>query len=517
VPPPLAPRLHPARAEFARGTSPGLLAASFAAQHYHWLVFVVRLLCNTGGGPMRKRSSMSIRVVCTAIAAFAALGCAKHRSVDDGESGAAGGGASSDGTSAESKPKPSDEGKPSGGNSRDDDPPSQTDPLPPRDSDPDRCAVPENTDKLDLLFMVDNSQSMAQEQAALREQFPHMIAMLTSGDPGSGGPSFPPINDLHLGVVSSDLGLVGISDIDKCSGLGDDGVMQNTPRLASCEASYPRFLTYNTGINTPEGVANDFACISMLGTDGCGFEQQLETTLKALWPGVMGDHRIEFLGDANGAGTHGHGDKENQGFLRNDPTSGLSLIAVVLVTDEDDCSSQTTEHFTPNAYLDPTNPTDAMLLQQGLNVRCHSNPQNLFAVERYVSGLKALRPGHENMVLFSAIVGVPPETVGQAVLESLDLTAAADRDQLYDGIFAHPDMQPVINTNNTPDPQDDTMQPSCDTSTGRAYPPRRIVEVARGFGASGMVQSICQDDFGPAMNAIVRVIGRRLSNADCVQ
>jgi hypothetical protein len=43
------------------------------------------------------------------------------------------------------------------------------------------------------------------------------------------------------------------------------------------------------------------------------------------------------------------------------------------------------------------------------------------------------------------------------------------------------------------------------------------VEVARGFGASGMVQSICQDDFGPAMDAIVRVIGRRLANADCIR
>jgi hypothetical protein len=78
-------------------------------------------------------------------------------------------------------------------------------------------------------------------------------------------------------------------------------------------------------------------------------------------------------------------------------------------------------------------------------------------------------------------------------------------------------MQPVVNTNNTPDPADDTMQPSCITPTGIAYPPRRIVEVARGFGANGMVQSICQDDFGPAIDAIVRVIGRRLANADCVR
>jgi hypothetical protein len=39
-----------------------------------------------------------------------------------------------------------------------------------------------------------------------------------------------------------------------------------------------------------------------------------------------------------------------------------------------------------------------------------------------------------------------------------------------------------------------------------AYPPRRIVELAKAFGQFGIVQSICQDDFGPAMTAIINVI-----------
>jgi hypothetical protein len=238
---------------------------------------------------------------------------------------------------------------------------------------------------------------MAQEQVALREQFPRMIAALTTGDPGNGGPSFPPINDLHLGVVSSDLGLVGISDIDMCTGLGDDGVMQNTPRLPGCKGSYPRFLTYNAGINTAAEVANDFACVAMLGTDGCGFEQQLEVTLKALWPSA--DPRIKFLGDADMFGLVGHGDNENLGFLRSDPITGVSLLAIIVVSDEEDCSSMTTEHFTPNAYLDPTNPADAELLRQGLKVRCNFNEANLYEVKRYVNGLKALRPQNENLVI----------------------------------------------------------------------------------------------------------------------
>ena len=47
----------------------------------------------------------------------------------------------------------------------------------------------------------------------------------------------------------------------------------------------------------------------------------------------------------------------------------------------------------------------------------------------------------------------------------------------------------------------------------RAYPPTRIVEVAKGFGENGLVQSICQDDLGPAVDAIADLITRRLGVA----
>ena len=76
--------------------------------------------------------------------------------------------------------------------------------------------------------------------------------MLTTGDTdGDGTEDFPPARDLHLGVVSSDMGLGGISDIQICEGLGDDGVLQHAPSevLRSCRSSYPAFLTY-TGRST---------------------------------------------------------------------------------------------------------------------------------------------------------------------------------------------------------------------------------------------------------------------------
>ena len=43
-----------------------------------------------------------------------------------------------------------------------------------------------------------------------------------------------------------------------------------------------------------------------------------------------------------------------------------------------------------------------------------------------------------------------------------------------------------------------------------AFPPIRIVQVAQQFGEAGIIQSICQDDFGPAMDAIIEVIAKQL-------
>jgi len=105
-----------------------------------------------------------------------------------------------------------------------------------------------NNDKLDMLFMVDNSQSMEQEQASLRQQLPRLVNMLTSGDSDEDGrQDFPPVSDIHLGVVSSDLGLPGLESagIESCMGLGDEGRLQNVanPELAAtgqCSATVSR-------------------------------------------------------------------------------------------------------------------------------------------------------------------------------------------------------------------------------------------------------------------------------------
>jgi len=383
-----------------------------------------------------------------------------------------------------------------------------------------------NIDKVDILFSVDNSGSMAEEQSALKRQFPRMINILTTGRRSPDDPNpFPPARDLHLAVVSSDMGAVGQRDVQGCDiNGGDDGRLQNTPRGdIGCQASYPAFLSYVADRETPEQIATSFGCIAELGTEGCGYEQQLEAPFKALWPSVYRDETgrevdpnpYTFLGvmlDGTPDRSTGRGDLPapdgSRGFLRKDPAAGLSLLAVIVVSDEEDCSSRDTSHFrVPTSAVDP-------LAAQGTQVRCFMNKPNLYEVSRYIEGFKKLRPGYEELVVFAGIVGVPPAAVDEQARNGVDFTDAPARDAYYARLLSEPDMQEQVVAGLNP--QTAEMRPSCTRNdvSGKpatAFPPRRLVEVAQGFGANGVIQSICQDDFGPAMDAIIEVIARQLS------
>ena len=48
------------------------------------------------------------------------------------------------------------------------------------------------------------------------------------------------------------------------------------------------------------------------------------------------------------------------------------------------------------------------------------------------------------------------------------------------------------------------LTPSCESEHGLAWPPRRIVSLAREFGPNSLVQSICGDNLGPPIDIIIR-------------
>ena len=368
------------------------------------------------------------------------------------------------------------------------------------------------TDKLDLLFVIDNSSSMQEEQVTLAAELPRLVQILATGDrtPGDAsdnemeGVTFDPVQSLHIAVTTTNMGAVG-NQVPGCMGTGDDGrfisATSTEQQDAGCEASYPAYLALtasdDAAANTAaaDALGADFACVAQLGVAGCGLEQQLEASLKALLPSdatlpnAMGEAEPVVFHNA----TSGHGDGPHAGFLRSD-----SVIGVVIVTDEDDCSI-------PDTSSDLFNLIDGEFDGEPLNLRCgtHSADGTLHPIERYSMGLKSLRPDRPEQVVFAAIAGIPAE---------LD-EGLADGSLSVSDVLASEAM--MFRPDGDPDDENTLPVPSCDTDNGRAFPPIRIVQTAEQFNEAdgprnGVVRSICRDDYGPAVDAIIEALSAQL-------
>ncbi|MEM1418664.1 MAG: hypothetical protein AAGH15_27465 [Myxococcota bacterium] len=343
---------------------------------------------------------------------------------------------------------------------------------------PDAGAAPPPPVALDVLFVVDNSPSMEEEQVSLAEAIPGLVSALATGrvldvDTGALVRDFPPVTSLQMGVVSADMGS-GRERVPTCEGLGDDGVlstqgaMDATPR---CAASYPSFLAFEAGADgsgeEPEALAGrlaaDVACVAQLGTEGCGFEQPLEAMLKALTPASS---ELRFFEGTRGNGAGG----PNDGFLRDD-----AALGIVLLTDEDDCSARDTDVYNPSSIN----------YRGDLNLRCLNHPEALHDVGRFVDGLLAIEPAAR--IAFTAIAGLPAR-----------LAPRPGEPANYRRMLNAPRMQERIDPDNP-----NALVASCDASErGLAYPPRRVVTLARDLearGAKATVQSICTRSFSAAI------------------
>jgi hypothetical protein len=315
---------------------------------------------------------------------------------------------------------------------------------------------------VDILVVVDNSGSMAAEQAMLRDAFPTLITSLLTGD--------EPVRDLHVGVVSTDMGVAGYS-VQTCETdpmIGDDGVLQHEPHGTGCAAEYPAYLDYSADPDSEpdltkiEALAADFGCLAVLGTSGCGFEQQLEAAKKALV-----DH----------AGPGG----ANEGFLRE-----ASILLVLFVTDEEDCSAADPGIF------------DVSALPYSINLQCYYQSTKLKPVKDFADAFMELRP-ESSRVLFGFIVGVPPGEPacngrGSELGGCLDLPAMREVVRPDGELLEYVCRYPAGCT--PPDP------PYPGDCVSEAFPARRFVSLAQAFGDSAVVQSICQESFLPVMAAL---------------
>jgi len=368
--------------------------------------------------------------------------------------------------------------------------------------------VPVNPQRaLDLLILIDDSPSMRDEQDKLAEQVPRLVNLLLTGGVDTDGVSmpvgdFPAVESLHVAVITPDLGSstepttnytqgVDFNATDDCTSTGKAGFMQVTngrpvgdPLL--CTAQTPPdgtlYLNYPEPPFSQADFISDVTCVTGQ-TDGCGFEQQLEAILAS---------------DRNTA---------NGGFNRED-----ALLAVIMITDEDDCSTTDPRVFDVDArpsnpyqgpFADP--PTDSLVQ---FNLRCWEHKQALQQIQRYVDGIANLK-ADPSQVVFAAITGIPEDSA----LDPENFNTDSDR---YAAILAHPGMEEV------PDPADDgqpdqALTPACiaGDGSGAAAPGVRIVETVNGLasnntGVGTVVESICADDYAPALNAIVDRIAAAL-------
>jgi hypothetical protein len=378
---------------------------------------------------------------------------------------------------------------------------------------------------VDILFVVEKSKSLVQQQVKLAAEIPRLVSALVTGYLNGKKELGQPASSVHLGLVTSDLGLPGVEGADfpdwACFGEGDDGILQHKadPSLSSgCLEDYPPYLEH-TGKTDPNITAADFGCMLQVSPYGCPFKMPLEAALKALWSSEK--REVTFLGD-----TQGHGDKENAGFLRTD-----SLLAVVVVSDEDDCSAGAQGNL---AFLSkPGSPSLPEWLASDSDkgdkpgLRCYYDNElpaagrNRYPVERYLNGFRALDPGREeDRVIFAVIGGVPVDLVGQG--SDLPESILGDTRQgslelvsYYGAILDDPRMieREVV----TDPPEGGYLMKACPdpyATEGEAGiaadPARRLVRLAQNFGVNGVVQSICEERLTSPIERLARALINRL-------
>lgn len=183
--------------------------------------------------------------------------------------------------------------------------------------------------KVDLLFVVDDSGSMCQEQDGLSRAFGQMDEMLTDL-----------ALDWRMAVVTTDMEAdhraqfrFAPANPVPLLNCGDPGTGEPfVPNTADCaDLADQEPILNGSNVMDPAERARQFRCRITQGTEGDGFEKGLEAMRTALWCG--GPNRAHFEGCCTDEGFDPACPGGEPRFLR----PGAALV-VVFLTDENDCS-----------------------------------------------------------------------------------------------------------------------------------------------------------------------------------
>jgi hypothetical protein len=392
--------------------------------------------------------------------------------------------------------------------------------------------------QLDLVFMIDNSPSMAPKQAKLRENFPRLIAALKN-------PIDDSLPDLRVAIIDSDLGTNGTYDNGSCGSktlgtstslYGDQGKFQVIgAKACGLTSSDALWLEYTNGqpVNFSGEIATVFACLAgNLGTLGCGDEHQLQA--------------FEFALVEKNLGNEGQ-----QKMLRAKANLGL-----VFLSDEDDCSAaQNDGMFGDKAELrgesaslrcvtrsgmcdgknlstsPPGYPTDAAFEapftscrartdacpnaldgKNGTDTSVPTKCSPLRSIQRMADEMKALKAKPDEQIFVVGIFGWPLDNAGMAdaTYKIAHIpnpnTTDTQHPQVYDAwpICYDPDHQP---TKIDPVTGFDTEAAGWGATGGL-----RLSAFIDEFGGNGLKFSICQPDFSDSMRLVGGGLARKMQN-----
>jgi hypothetical protein len=257
--------------------------------------------------------------------------------------------------------------------------------------------------QIDILFLIDDSQSMAPKQQNLADNFPNFINVLNTVKGG--------LPDVHIGITTSDMGAsstdTGIGPgVSGCTGTGRGGKLQVLGTTA-VSGSYLSDVASQSGSGRDRNYTGDLATVfstmaTGVGAHGCGFEQHLEAIRSA-------------LGSDSTTGSVA----TNAGFLRPD-----AYLAIIIIADEDDCSLSDTkllegddsspfgplESFRCTRYgvtcdVGGTTPDEMNVV--GAKSMCHSNESGaeLTKVQRYIDFMRSLKADPQDVII--ALIGGP--------------------------------------------------------------------------------------------------------------
>ena len=410
--------------------------------------------------------------------------------------------------------------------------------------DPPGACAEGDTCSVDLLFVVDNSGTMGEEQGFVSQGMALLESQLrgldldvqvmftttdfgnplctpfepAGYDPAKGAPIATACTD-RLADFDNLSGTLSIPEActDRCpNGVAPDddpfiafnGAQDNVPAVPDTDVD---------GDGIADGpVAQSMACLAPMGINGCGYESPLENMLQALNPSAAW----------NGA---------PRPFLRDD----ADILAIAIITDEADCSVKdysimedpTYQEINPD--LGSTAASSAICWNAGVTcvgpdsngvyASCQSvTTEELQPVSRYTNYLvEDIRDSQGKAVVMLGVLGVPSVTEHDADVPYTP-TAGGVFDLVYrnwvDGQYPMGDILPAewAAGETAADKQFDfgigpgcTGQDTLGNFTGQAIPPVRVLEVCQALdlddtlaGTRCCIESVCDGDYTPAMRCL---------------